>query len=151
MTEPRDPELMRRRVLDIVYVNSEDQINPHILVSRDAHATVCALLYVGDLLNETLRVLTAPPNTELKYRPTPDRPRRMPSVGDHEDLSPEALADLLALIGVRVTRDHISTWDVAMREDAAYYATAVHLNASDNPHIIPPERPPFLPPEGRDN
>jgi hypothetical protein len=56
----------------------------------------------------------------------------------------QVISDLLSLVGVTVTADHIrDNWTPGMREQAAYWAGAVHLSASDNDNVVP-ERPTFL-------
>lgn len=83
------------------------------------------------------------------------RTTRMPPMSVHttddglgvvvQDLRPETVVDLLALVEVRVTRDEVSGWTVGMRRHAADYAAALHLHASDNTDVIVPSRPAFLP------
>lgn len=57
--------------------------------------------------------------------------------------NPQALSDLLSLVSVTATPEQIEAWDARQRGLAADWASAVHLNASDNYVPIPP-KPPFL-------
>jgi hypothetical protein len=53
------------------------------------------------------------------------------------------LVDLLSLVQVTVTEADVLEWTQAQRDQAAHWATAVHLYASDN-DVEVPEQPDFL-------
>jgi hypothetical protein len=57
--------------------------------------------------------------------------------------SDEATADLLGLVGVKVTPEAVADWTDAQIEAAEDYAGAAHLQASDNDIEVPP-LPDFL-------
>lgn len=136
---------------------------PNPGVTDGEHAITAALLYVGDLLNGIGYLLTQQGLDRTRAKPVQDerisrmvkaaREGKMPALAVHfverRDLTPDAVADLLALINVRITPDQVSAWDMDMREQAADYAAAVHLHASDNPDVILPDRPDWLPPAAR--
>ncbi len=66
-----------------------------------------------------------------------------PPAADME-VSDEVLIDLLGLVCVTVTEQQVAEWTHEQREQAANWAAAVHLAASDNDVPISP-RPEFLP------
>ncbi|TCO57171.1 hypothetical protein [Actinocrispum wychmicini] len=69
--------------------------------------------------------------------PTPTEPR------DTEGISDEVLTDLLALVGVIVSPELMAEWTIDQRAEAANWAGAVHLHASDN-DVTVPRKPTFL-------
>lgn len=168
MTESRDPEAMRERAVAALNAKTWDLSN-NSQVGAEGHAIVCALLYVGDLLNGIGYLLANPVKpapvkppkytlavdhlADIAHRATPPRRQakhrvlRPEVIADLLVLRPEVIADLLSLINITVTSAEVSAWDVRMREQAADYAAAVHLHASDNPDVAVPPRPAFLPAE----
>lgn len=64
------------------------------------------------------------------------------------ELGPEpdmqVVVDLLSLVGVRETVDTVARWRVEQRRQAAEWAGAVHLDASDNVGVDIPQRPDFF-------
>lgn len=66
-------------------------------------------------------------------------------VADDEDKAPtpQVVADLLSLVGETVTAEQAATWPQVWRDEAAAWAFAVHLDASDNDVEVPP-KPTFL-------
>ncbi len=59
-------------------------------------------------------------------------------------LTDQVLADLLSLVSVTVSPDQVATWTPEQREQAAEWASLVHLSASDNDDVKVPPRPAFL-------
>lgn len=57
----------------------------------------------------------------------------------------EATADLLGLVGLKITPEAVADWSDAQIEQAEDYAGAAHLQASDNAIEVPP-LPDFLKP-----
>lgn len=57
---------------------------------------------------------------------------------------PAAVVDLLALVCVTVSEDQAREWTEEQRQQAARWAGAVHLSASDNDDVEVPPRPAFL-------
>lgn len=64
-----------------------------------------------------------------------------------EDVPAHVLVDLLGLVGVYPTEAEVEAWDSTQRQQAAAWASAVHLVASDN-DVPVPARPEFLAEEG---
>jgi len=62
---------------------------------------------------------------------------------DTSGISDQALVDLLALVCVTVSPERMAEWTPEQREEAANWAVATHLDASDN-HVSVPPRPVFL-------
>lgn len=61
-----------------------------------------------------------------------------------EELSPELLADLISLTGTVIPAGVIATWTERERAQAAEWASAVHLSASDNTGVRWPAKPPVV-------
>lgn len=59
------------------------------------------------------------------------------------DVPAHVLTDLLGLVGISVTENRAGSWSLTQRREAADWASAVHLSASDN-DVEVPERPQFL-------
>jgi hypothetical protein len=62
---------------------------------------------------------------------------------DTAGLTHEVLTDLLSLVSVTVSPGQLAEWTPEQREQAAEWASLVHLSASDNDVVVPP-RPAFL-------
>jgi hypothetical protein len=56
---------------------------------------------------------------------------------------PQVLSDILLLVGVQVPPEQVARWSDGQRLDAERWASAVHLDASDNTVKVPP-KPEFL-------
>jgi hypothetical protein len=57
---------------------------------------------------------------------------------------PALVVDLLALVCVSVPQEQVEGWTEEQRQQAARWAVAVHLSASDNDDVEVPPRPAFL-------
>lgn len=157
--ESRDPNVMREQALAALNAKNWD-LPRKSAISAEGHAVVSALLYVGDLLNGIGYLLANPVEPAAPAENTHPvdhlvktvRAAHLPDMHVHftekADLRSQVVADILALANIRVTQAEVRTWDPDMRERAAAYAAAVHLHASDNPDVVIPQRPAFLPREG---
>lgn len=63
---------------------------------------------------------------------------------EQQPVGTDVLRDLLLLVGVTVTAEQAGQWSLEQREQAADWAAAVHLSASDNDDVVVPSRPEFL-------
>lgn len=61
------------------------------------------------------------------------------------DIKPETLRDLLSLVEVDVALETIGAWTDDQCGQAADWAAAVHVFASDNYDVEVPPKPEFLP------
>jgi len=71
-----------------------------------------------------------------------DREDKPDDLGD-----PEAVVDLLLLVDVEVELAEVQKWTLFQREQAAKWAGAVHLSASDNDDVEVPPCPSWVPPD----
>lgn len=78
--------------------------------------------------------------------PPPDNAPAHALNEDPKPLTPEMVADILSLVDVEVHPDYVrGAWDPQQWVTAVEWASAVHLDASDNIGVDIPERPGFLP------
>ena len=61
-----------------------------------------------------------------------------------EEIDSDTLSSLLSLVSLEVSETEIEAWSSEQKELAREYASAVHLDASDNDCEVP-EKPSFLP------
>ena len=63
---------------------------------------------------------------------------------------PKVIMDLLTLVGVFVEQEQVKQWTDKQKREAAHWAVATHLKASDNDDDVDvPRRPDFLPTESK--
>jgi hypothetical protein len=82
---------------------------------------------IGELRSHTREVVDAGEDEEPLANPAAD-----------------LVVDFLALAGVSATAKQVGGWTRAQREEAARWAAATHLSASDNDDVEVPPRPAFL-------